>query len=92
MNRNQIVLLLIEDNPGDALLVQTMLAEDKGMGCVFEHVNCLSAGMQRIVDGGVDVVLLDLDLPDSRGIDTVRRLRNCRAATTGYSGDERAWR
>jgi len=71
-----IKVLLIEDNPGDVRLIATLLA-DKG-GLVFDfELQCadtLAAGVERLRAGGVDVVLLDLGLPESRGLDTVQRL------------------
>jgi signal transduction histidine kinase len=75
MSREQISVLLIEDNPGDARLTQEMLKDARGLRCDFECVDTLAAGLQRIGKGGVDLVLLDLGLPDSAGIDTLRTLR-----------------
>ncbi len=49
-------------------------------GFELEHAERLSAGVQRLERGDVDVVLLDLDLPDSRGLDTFTKLRNQAAA------------
>jgi DNA-binding response OmpR family regulator len=76
MNRKQITVLLIEDNPGDARLTQEMLAEARGLRCDLESTDTLDAGLQRIAQGGIDLVLLDLGLPDSSGIDTLLRLRS----------------
>lgn len=75
MSRMQIVVLLIEDNPGDVRLVREMLAEPQGIAFSLEWVDSLEAGLQRIAQGGIDLVLLDLGLPDSVGLDTLRRLR-----------------
>jgi signal transduction histidine kinase len=46
----------------------------------FEHEETLAAGLDRLAKGDADVVLLDLNLPDSDGVDTVVRLRECDAA------------
>ena len=74
MNGRKINILLIEDNPGDVRLIHEMLAgEDKT--CILESVNLLSAGIDRILQDGIDVVLLDLGLSNSSGIDTLRRLK-----------------
>jgi PAS domain S-box-containing protein len=64
-----IHVLLIEDNPGDARLVVEML---KGSGEEFfvECAESLSIGLDRLTKQGADVVLLDLSLPKSRGLDT----------------------
>ena len=66
-------VLLIEDNPGDADLVRLRLVECK----TPVNVNCvtrLSAGLASLSRETPSVVLLDLNLPDSRGADTFRRV------------------
>jgi two-component system, NarL family, sensor histidine kinase UhpB len=63
-------ILLIEDNPGDAHLIREMLAEAKAGSFALEWVPRLSEGLERLNRGGIDLVLLDLGLPDSRGLDT----------------------
>ena len=66
-------VLLMEDNPGDARLILEMIAEAGGDGFELEWVSQLSEGLERLSAGKVDLVLLDLGLPDSRGIDTFSR-------------------
>ncbi len=66
----RIKVLLIEDNPGDARLIKEMLAEEKGVLFYLEWKDNLSEGLKRLAEGGIDVVLLDLMLPDSRGFNT----------------------
>src|SRR5271163_4834582 len=66
-------VLLIEDNPGDADLVRLRLVEGKfpvNVNCV----NRLSDGLASLSKQTPAVVLLDLNLPDSRGADTFRRV------------------
>ncbi len=63
-------ILLVEGNRRDACLIQEALAKAKGALFELECVNRLSTGLERLATGGIDVVLLDLTLPDSRGIDT----------------------
>jgi PAS domain S-box-containing protein len=75
MDSHHIHLLLIEDNPGDAGLIREMLAEARGMSFELEWTESLSEGIERLASGGIDVVLLDLALPDSTGLETLRRLR-----------------
>src|SRR6266536_467584 len=70
-----IRVLLIEDNRGDVRLIEEYLAEVEGLSFHLENVNRFSAGLERLAHGGVDVVLLDLSLPDSRGLDTFVRLQ-----------------
>jgi PAS domain S-box-containing protein len=75
MGSQHIHLLMIEDNPGDAGLIREMLAESKGMSFELEWTETLSEGIERLTSGGIDVVLLDLALTDSTGLETLRRLR-----------------
>jgi PAS domain S-box-containing protein len=73
MDDKPIKVLLIEDNPGDARLVQEMLVEARGAAFDLECADRLSAGLEYIADDGADVVLLDLGLPDSQGLETFDR-------------------
>jgi len=66
-------VLLIEDNPGDADLVRLRLLEGKSPVNV-NCVNLLSDGLASLTRETPSVVLLDLNLPDSRGADTFRRV------------------
>ena len=72
-----IRVLLVEDEPDDAYLIRMQLAESGTLTCLVEHADSLAAVQQRVCGQGYrpDVVLLDLNLPDSRGIQTVRRCR-----------------
>jgi signal transduction histidine kinase len=65
--------LLVEDNPGDAFLVQEQLSR-LGNRFDVESAEDLSAAMRSVSLHQPDVVLLDLDLPDSRGTETVRKM------------------
>lgn len=67
-------VLQIEDSPTVVELTRAMLAEGNGSTIVFESVGTLAEGIKRISRGCVDVVLLDLILPDSEGLDTFRVL------------------
>ncbi|HKK27849.1 MAG TPA: PAS domain S-box protein [Gemmatimonadota bacterium] len=64
-------LLLVEDNDGDARLLQEAAAEVGDLRMDVERVATLAGGLDRLDAGPVDAILLDLDLPDSRGLDTV---------------------
>jgi phosphoserine phosphatase RsbU/P len=64
-------ILLVEDNPGDALLIRETLREADSLRCELTHENRLSGARARCEAGGVDVVLLDLSLPDAHGLRTV---------------------
>ena len=67
---NQI--LLIEDNPGDARLVEILL-EDSDLNCEIRHETTLSAGLNALEDADYSAILLDLTLPDSKGFSTLER-------------------
>ncbi len=68
-----INLLIVEDNPADARLVELMLAEVGGFRCA--KAETLAAAVDAIADHPPDAVLLDLSLPDGQGIATVERIR-----------------
>lgn len=71
-----IRVLLVEDNPGDARLIREMLADVGGPAAFqLDWVDRLSTGIERLTKGGVDVVLLDLALPDSGAEDTFTTIR-----------------
>ena len=76
MADGQIKVLLIEDNPGDARLITEMLSEVDGTLFDMENACRLSDGLTRIQKGGIDVVLLDLGLPDSAGLDTFEKVHD----------------
>jgi PAS domain S-box-containing protein len=63
-------VLMIEDNPGYAEVIQMMLERVKGARFNVVCVKRLADGLQHLKDESVDVILVDLTLPDSKGIDT----------------------
>src|SRR5208337_4242051 len=67
-------ILLIEDNPGDADLVRLRLVEGQSTVKV-NCVNRLSDGLASLSSEPPSVVLLDLNLPDSHGAETFRRVK-----------------
>lgn len=71
---NPIAILLIEDNPGDAGLVREWLKVAPADTYRLEHVERLTAGLDRLQEDRFDVVLLDLGLPDSQGLDGLSRV------------------
>ncbi|HEX4632636.1 MAG TPA: PAS domain S-box protein, partial [Gemmatimonadales bacterium] len=68
-----IKVLLVEDNPGDARLITEMLREADATVFDLEQVDRLAPALERLSGLAVDVVLLDLGLPDSVGLETFRR-------------------
>lgn len=65
-------ILLVEDNPGDERLIREMLNEAGSLATELTHVGGLAAARARCAECDIDVVLLDLSLPDGTGLDTVR--------------------
>jgi PAS domain S-box-containing protein len=70
-----IHVLMVEDNPDHAELVRTLLAKAPEHVWRFERAEALKEALQILSARPVDLVLLDLNLPDSRGMDTVARVR-----------------
>ena len=68
-----IRVLLVEDNPGDARIILEMLKEVGTSDFQLQVVDRLEPALQRLGRAAVDVVLLDLGLPDSSGLETFRR-------------------
>ena len=73
MNNGHTHVLLIEDNPGDADLVRLRLVEGESAVDV-SCVERLADGLAAMAKQPPSVVLLDLNLPDSRGADTFRKV------------------
>ena len=74
MVQDPVSVLLIEDNPGDIRLIQEMLIPETGEAYSVECADVLEAGIRWLRQARFDVVLLDLILPDSAGIDTLRQV------------------
>lgn len=69
-----ITVLVVEDNPDDAILIGEFLAEETRCQYKSEVVTSLAGTINALSGSSFDVVLLDLSLPDSTGLDTVRQL------------------
>jgi len=67
------VLLLVEDNPGDVRLLREMLDEEGVRDTQLTHVERMSDAEKHLAKHAVDIILLDLGLPDARGVGAVRR-------------------
>ncbi len=71
-----ITILLVEDNPGDARLVEILLSDaSSSAGFDIVHAERLGEALQRLSEQVFDVILLDLSLPDSSDLETVSRTR-----------------
>ena len=71
---NAILELLFEDDPGDADLLKETLCREQDPSFIVENVPRFEEGLARLKSGGVDLVLLDLSLPDSHGFDTFAKV------------------
>ncbi len=67
-------LLIIEDNPADARLVREMLANASDIE--IKHATSLTAGTKMLGNYVPDIVLLDLGLPESRGLETLKSFQS----------------
>jgi two-component system cell cycle response regulator len=74
-SKPSIKVLLIEDNPGDARLIQEALSDTEQVHFEVKWVDHLDSGIEWVTKDVFDVVLLDLSLPDSYGIETIITIR-----------------
>ena len=63
-------VLLLEDDPGDAGLIRELLSEEEGVSIDVEVFERFSSGVARLGREKFDVILSDLGLPDSQGLET----------------------
>jgi PAS domain S-box-containing protein len=75
MNNQKINILLVEDNPGDARLIKEMLLHAGARQFRLDSAECLENAFDRLRSGGHDLMLLDLHLPDSQGLETFHRAK-----------------
>ncbi len=68
-------VLVVDDNPGDARLVEWTLTHEDGRRIRVARADRIATALDRLADGAFDAVLLDLGLPDSRGTDGLARIR-----------------
>jgi serine phosphatase RsbU (regulator of sigma subunit) len=80
MGKPTIRVLLVEDNDGDVMLIEEMLAETPEASFELTAVGRLDAALKRVRKESFGVVLLDLSLPDSQGQETFRTLRQAAPA------------
>src|SRR5215468_1204950 len=73
MNKTQIKILLIEDNPADEVLLKVTLERDPRVEYQITTVERLSEGVQKSHESNFEIVLLNLGLPDNQGLDTLRQ-------------------
>ena len=74
-NKSITKVLLVEDNPGDARLLREMFNEEDTLNTELTHVQYMSEAERHLAQHTVDIILLDLGLPDAQGLEAVRRAR-----------------
>ncbi len=67
-------LLIVEDNPGDAYLLQDLLSFNEKVQNEFGVATSLSEALHMMLNRKFDAIILDLNLPDSNGVDTIRQV------------------
>jgi signal transduction histidine kinase len=75
MKKRGLHVLLVEDNAADARLLRQMFSKESPDSFVLTHLTRMHDAEALLAKGGVDIVLLDMGLPDGHGIETVRRAR-----------------
>ncbi|MGZ4856873.1 MAG: response regulator [Methanobacteriaceae archaeon] len=65
-----IKILFVEDNPGDVVIIKEMLKEIDGIHFEVTTADNLKEGINHLINEDFDILLLDLNLPDSEGIQT----------------------
>jgi signal transduction histidine kinase len=68
-------ILLVEDSAGDARLIREMFHEERSDSFVLTHVFRMRDAELQLAKGEVDIVLLDMGLPDEHGLETLRRVQ-----------------
>lgn len=74
MSSLPIRVLLIEDNPGDARLLQEMLNEPASLRAELTHFGCMTDALSYLPTNTPTIILLDLGLPDAEGLGAVRQV------------------
>jgi signal transduction histidine kinase len=75
MKEKALRVLVVEDNAGDVRLLREMFRNEKADSFELTHLLRMSDAEVHLAKGGVDIVLLDMGLPDGHGLETVRRAR-----------------
>lgn len=74
MNNNKTRGVIIEDNIEYSSMLKTVLSKSEGLKYELISFTNLENGLAELKNNDVDVVLLDLDLPDSSGLDTFNKV------------------
>jgi len=71
--RKPLQVLVVEDNAGDARLLREMFSKEKPGSFQITHLLRMSEALVHLANSEVDIILLDMGLPDGHGLDTVKR-------------------
>ncbi len=71
---DKLDILLVEDNPGDARLLDIFMKEAFGEGFITTVCEDLQSGLDKIREKQFDIIIADLSLPDSDGLDTFKKI------------------
>ena len=74
MKEKALQVLVVEDNAGDARLLREMFRKEEPGSFELTHLLRMGEAVLHLAKGGVDIILLDMGLPDGHGLDTVRRV------------------
>lgn len=75
MSDDAIAVLLVEDNTADAVLLMELLQDSEAESWQVTHAKRLHLALEHLHQNEFDVILLDLSLPDSQGLDTVTQVQ-----------------
>src|SRR4051812_29786497 len=74
MAEQELRVLLIEDNPGDAFLIKFYLGESTSPAFHVSHAETVKAGLEILSENKFDLILSDMNLPDSFGVETIKSI------------------
>src|SRR5580704_10541097 len=74
MTQQELKVLLIEDNPGDAFLIKFYLGESTSPVFHVSHSEDVKGGLDLLSKDKYDIILSDMNLPDSFGVETIKSI------------------
>ena len=75
MGSKPVKILLVEDNPDDAILFEEMINDESSLITELEHAENMQNALEKISSIKFDIVFLDLGLPESQGLETFLRFQ-----------------
>ncbi|MDQ1614777.1 MAG: hypothetical protein QOJ60_716, partial [Actinomycetota bacterium] len=76
VSRHANRVLIVEDNPGDAILVREMLRDADPSGFELVHASRITEGIDHLLSSEIQCILLDLSLPDAEGLDALAQIQS----------------